>query len=225
MRQRRQFLNDEDRSRIRSDIYANSKYRADKDGKIIFFTKFCRDVSVLDLGCVDHDPRNEQSELWLHGAISKVASRLIGLDYYEPGVKYLHDLGYNVICADAQSFNLNDKFDVVTAGDLIEHVENPGQMFACAAEHLVDGGKFVISTPNPWCWKYTFYFWVFGKMDKINQEHVAWYCPETLKLLGKRYGFEVQEIQYSSRRFWEKIIPLPYTLRSTTINLAFTKKI
>ena len=153
-----------------------------------------------------------------------MASRLIGLDYYEPGVKYLHDLGYNVICADAQSFNLNDKFDVVTAGDLIEHVENPGQMFACAAEHLVDGGKFGIqlqilgvgSTPL---------FWVFGKMDKINQEHVAWYCPETLKLLGKRYGFEVQEIQYSSRRFWEKIIPLPYTLRSTTINLAFTKKI
>ena len=39
MRQRRQFLNDEDRSRIRSDIYANSKYRADKDGKL-FFTKF-----------------------------------------------------------------------------------------------------------------------------------------------------------------------------------------
>ena len=224
MNQRRQFLNDQDRSKIRADIYGSTRYRSEKDGKIQFFSRYCEQKDILDLGCVDHNPENERSALWLHGTIKKVAASVVGLDYYDAGVKHLQALGYDVISADAQNFNFDRKFDVVTAGDLIEHVENPGSMFSCVNNHLEVGGTFVISTPNPWCWKYTLYFWFLGRMDKINQEHVAWYCPETLKLLGKRYGFEVLEIQYSARRFWEKIIPLPFTLRCTTINVAFVKK-
>jgi 2-polyprenyl-3-methyl-5-hydroxy-6-metoxy-1,4-benzoquinol methylase len=218
-----QYLSDEARKQIRSDIYSNKRYSAKKDGKILFFVKFCRDKDVLDLGCVDHDPKNEQSTLWLHGAIKNVASSILGLDFYQKGVDYLVKKGYDVIFANAQNFDFDRKYDVIAAGDLIEHVENPGLMFSCVAKHLKIGGIFVISTPNPWCWKYTLYFWIFSKMDKINQEHVAWYCPETLRLLGSRYGFSVKEIEYTSRRFWEKIIPLPASMRATTINLAYEK--
>ena len=225
MTEEKQYLSDQDRSRIRSDVYLSNRYSADKDGKILFFIKFCRDKDVLDLGCVDHDPKNEQSTLWLHGAIKNVASSVLGLDFYQKGVVELVKKGYEVVCGDAQNFDFDKRFDVITAGDLIEHVENPGLMFSCVERHLKDDGIFVISTPNPWCWKYTLYFWLFKKMEKINQEHVAWYCPETLRLIGNRYGFAVQEIEYSSRRFWEKFIPLPESMRATTINLAYGKKV
>ena len=50
MKQRRQYLTDLERGRIRADIYGNSNYSAEKDGKIKFFSKYCEGEDVLDLG-------------------------------------------------------------------------------------------------------------------------------------------------------------------------------
>ena len=41
-------------------------------------------------------------------------------------------------------------FDVVVAGEIIEHLPAPQQLFASARELLRPGGKLVITTPNPY---------------------------------------------------------------------------
>lgn len=215
----KQILNNKERAAIRRDIYKNSKY-VKEDEKIIFFKKYAEGKKVLDLGSVDHDPENSTSPLWLFGALRKVATELVGLDYYEFGVFELRNKGYNVVVGDAQNFEFNETFDVVTAGDLLEHLENPGLMLDCAIKHLNEDGFIVISTPNPFCWKYMAH-WIFkGNMRGINQEHTMWFCVETLRLLVRRKGLQIYDLKYSSRRSWENWIPLPRHIKHTTINVA-----
>lgn len=221
----KQHISDRKRIEIRSDIYKRQSVEPPdfSDGKIAFFCEFAKDMTVLDLGCVDHNPENYRSRFWLHKALCAVATRCVGLDFYAPGVEALNDQGFEVVCADAQSFVLDEQFDVVTAGDLVEHLENPGGMFASSREALKPAGLFVVSSPNPWCWKYILYHIFKRRLDRINPEHVAWFCPVTLNLLGARFKFVEVEIKYFSRRWWERIIPLPAHLKHTTFAISFKK--
>lgn len=221
----RQFISDTERQLIRKDLYQTNQVESIKlnDGKLRFFIKNCKDKKVLDLGCVDHNPENYKSGFWLHKAISAYASSCIGLDYYKDGVNYLNNAGFNVVSADAQNFDLNETYDVIAAGDLIEHLTNFDGFFYSCWRHLVNDGLLLISTPNPWCWKYIMYYAFNRKMNRINPEHTVWFCERTLQLMAKRFGFSVSSVSFCSRRWWEKIIPLPSHLKHTTVNMVLTK--
>jgi 2-polyprenyl-3-methyl-5-hydroxy-6-metoxy-1,4-benzoquinol methylase len=215
----KQVLSDLERSSIRKDLYKTKKKTVD-DPKIKFFKKYCKNKCILDLGCIDHDPLNSNGNYWLHGHLKSVSKVLVGLDYYKKGVDYFLGSEFDIRYGDAQSYDLNQKFDVVSAGDLIEHLPNPGQFLSCARDHLKDDGMLIISTPNPWCWKYIAYFALHRHSNRINPEHICWFCTTTLRLLLSRYKFDIIEIEYCSRRWWEKFIPLPKHLKNTTINLS-----
>ena len=85
----KQVLSAEQRRNIRADIYSSDDDQVTytKDGKISFFQKYAKNKTVLDLGCIDHDPENRKSKFWMHKAIISVASKVVGLDYYEDGVE------------------------------------------------------------------------------------------------------------------------------------------
>lgn len=48
----------------------------------------------------------------------------VGLEIDEESVKKLKSEGYSVLQGDAQNFDINQKFDVLVAGELIEHLDN-----------------------------------------------------------------------------------------------------
>ncbi len=56
------------------------------------------------------------------------------------------------IIADAQKFNLHQKYDIIFANDLIEHIPSPDAFFECGFNHLKEKGILVITTPNLACW-------------------------------------------------------------------------
>jgi 2-polyprenyl-3-methyl-5-hydroxy-6-metoxy-1,4-benzoquinol methylase len=217
------MLTESERKSIRSDIYVSDQYAEDidfSDGKISFFMKYARNKRVLDIGCVDHHQKNFFSKYSLHRALKVVAKSVVGLDYYEEGIKAFKELGNDVILADAQHYDLNKKFDVISAGDILEHLENFQGFFESNIKHLADGGVIVLSTPNVFCWKYVLYTWAKGSADRVNPEHTCWFCIETLKLLINRYNLEIIETDFVSRRRWEKLIPLPRHVKHTTICVA-----
>lgn len=220
-----QVLSTDERRSIRSDLYNASKDEESDttDKKIAFFMRHSNGRKVLDLGCIDHDESNYKSRFWLHKAIRISAKSLIGLDYYSDGVEKLKAFGFNVIEGDAQSFKFNERFDVVTAGDLIEHLPNLDGFFKSINGCLENDGKLVITTPNPWCWKYFLYHVFRGKLTPVNREHVTWFCLQTLENLAGRYGFTMSEYEYSSRRFYERIMPLPSHIKHTTLGVVFNK--
>ena len=220
-----QVLTPTQRKAIRSDLYTTkSEQAADMtDPKISAFCDMCIGKEVLDLGCVDHDENNWKSKYWLHKALKSVAKKIVGLDYYEAGVVQLQDRGFDVIQADAQDFSIGHEFEVVTAGDLIEHIPNLDGFMRSVNKALTTNGQLVITTPNPWCWKYALYHLFRGKLEPMNPEHVSWFCLQTLEQLGRRYGFAVMSHKYLSRRRYERFAPLPTRIKHTTILVVFEK--
>src|SRR5205085_414167 len=88
-------------------------------------------------------------EDWLHGAIAKTAGSCLGVDVLSDEVTKLKERGFNVICRDVTAQPLEDRFEVMVCGELIEHLGNPGGLFKAAAIMLAPGGRMVLTTPNP----------------------------------------------------------------------------
>src|SRR5437016_9176467 len=150
--------------------------------------------SVLDIGVVDHTREAMDSPRWLHGYVSRCAKSCLGVDVIEGEVKHLNMRGYNVILADITQAPLDQKFDVIIGGEVLEHLDAPGMFMKNCVRMLDPGGRLAITVPNPLyinpilksCFsRYTF-------VD--NADHVAWYDASTLFELGQRHGFELERV-------------------------------
>ena len=145
---------------------------------------------VLDVGCaVGFTGPN-----WLHALIKEKASYVKGLDINEASIKILKEKGYDVVYADAQNFDFQETFDVVHAGELIEHLDNfHGFLQSCRA-HLDNNGLLVLTTPNAMR-AANFIYSAFGGLE-VNSEHTCWFCDRTITALLERNGFKVKKIDY-----------------------------
>ena len=100
-------------------------------------------------------------------------------------------MGYNdIIYGDAENFSLGKKFDVVFAGELIEHLSNPGLFLRCAKRHLRENGKLVLTTPNA---RHPLH-WI--KDRASSPYHVQLYNMQILRQLLQRNGFNHVEGYY-----------------------------
>jgi 2-polyprenyl-3-methyl-5-hydroxy-6-metoxy-1,4-benzoquinol methylase len=96
---------------------------------------------VLDLGCLD----GTLGELFV-----RQGNRVKGIDASKTAIQKARDRG-----VDAQLGNLDDvfpfadaSFDVVFAGEIIEHVFEVDQFVEEAFRVLRPGGSFIVTTPN-----------------------------------------------------------------------------
>ena len=159
---------------------------------------------VLGVGCVDHDLDKEGGGDWLHRLIRQRAAHLVGLDMEESAVRELNELGYRIVCGNAESTDLGETFDVVVAGELIEHVDNPGSFLRNMRRHLIPGGELIMTTPNPFYPKRLLEILRAGQAE-VNGQHVSWFCPTTLAALLERAGFvdiQVTPFNNSERMRW-----------------------
>jgi SAM-dependent methyltransferase len=155
----------------------------------------CRDQKVLDVGCVDHDAERMAGDLWLHRRLSEVASELVGIDYEADGVRRLREEGYDVVHGDitAGSASVADRvpFDVVVAGEVIEHLPCPQSLFSFAHAVLRPGGLLALTTPNPYApWRVRA-----GQMRHVweNVDHVVYAFPSGVAEMGNRTGLRLLE--------------------------------
>lgn len=155
---------------------------------------YCGNKKVLDLGC-GHSPEFE--EVWkrgrlLHKKIHEASREVLGLDLDESVVERMRQLGFHVVCDDAenpQHMNGAGTFDAIMAGDIIEHLNNAGAMLKAMKSRLAPDGVFVISTPSPFRW-YNPLFAVIGH-EFNHPHHTAWFSPLTLTTLAERHGYQV----------------------------------
>ena len=197
------------------------------DSKISFFSKIVEDLNVLDIGVVQHENEKVDTSTWLHRALCLRSKKILGLDIDQGGVEYLNEKGFEVVYADAQNFHIGKTFDVVTAGDLIEHLDNPGGFLDCVKEHLNANGLLALSTPNPFWWKTWIHVLIKG-YSCPHPEHTCWYCERTIIQLLERHGYYVEHFEYGTvyilETFFQKLtkiintlIPLPQRFRHNTI--------
>lgn len=159
----------------------------------------CAEKRVLDIGCAGQAiPFGSPN--WVHGRIAEVAKETVGVDVNKDAVEEIQQAGYDVRYADAQDFNLGEKFEVVTLIELIEHVSNPGLVLDHVNKHLVSGGVMVVTTPNPFN---PFVFWTYEIKDKGNPGHVAYHSPRMFCRLAERYGFSKKRIVWLPK-YWRE---------------------
>lgn len=148
---------------------------------------------VLDVGCAAGRHRTD----WMHGLILKEAASVVGVDLDGAAVTELRAKGHDeIIHGDAQELDLPEKFETAFAGELIEHVHNPGDFLEGVARQLVPGGHLVLTTPNPFAVS-NFVYRLYGDV-RVHPEHIGWFCDATLSHLVRRLGLDPVEVRYLS---------------------------
>jgi SAM-dependent methyltransferase len=143
---------------------------------------------VLDIGCVNHTLSTRQAQHWLHGILRERAAYLVGLDYEKEEVEELRKEGYNVVCADASDFELNDRFELIVAGEIIEHLTCPGKLLACAKRHLAPQGKLVLTCPNANNILFFLENCLLGR-ERDNIDHTCLFTPATMSVMLRKCGY------------------------------------
>ena len=166
----------------------------------IFLTWIGSGKKVLDVGC--YDGRDTLKFV-------QAGNEVHGIEVLEEPAKKAKSLGVNVAVFDMdkeKSWPYADNFfDVVVAGDIIEHVIDVDKFLANAHRVLKPGGYFLVSTPNLASLGRRLLL-LFGKnpfieiswRDKINGApsvgHVRYFTMESLHRTLTMSGFAVEKI-------------------------------
>lgn len=106
-------------------------------------------------------------------------------------------LGIPVWLCDFLAFDTDQKYSIITMGDVIEHVTDPRKALQKACSLLKDDGVLWLSTPN--------YESSFSRMLKFKDPmwcepyHISYFSYRGLKRLCEECGFEVCEYNISNR--------------------------
>ncbi|TKX85351.1 methyltransferase domain-containing protein [Halorubrum sp. SS5] len=149
---------------------------------------------VLDIGIVQHDLENVESDDWIHGRVVEDASKVVGIDILEQEIRALQERGYDARVADAENFDLDETFEVVLAGELIEHLSNLGGFLESCYRHLNSDGKLILTTPNGM--SIVFPARRLLNHDIFNPQHTCIFDEQTLTQLLAKHGFTVEEINF-----------------------------
>ncbi|MBI5405870.1 class I SAM-dependent methyltransferase [Candidatus Kaiserbacteria bacterium] len=165
--------------------------------------------TVLDIGFWGQGVGVDSPE-WVHALLRARAREVWGIDTSYDETK-LPGGPAHYLRASAESFSLNKRFDVIFAGDLIEHLSNPGLFLAHAKQHLAPGGRLILSTPNAFN-----LFNIAEKFSKgeptVNADHTCYFNEKTLRQSLRKNGWRVERIDFVyslgvlHRESWKKKI-------------------
>lgn len=161
-----------------------------------------RGASVLHVGCTDWPltgERVERGEL-LHSQLCKVTSRCVGVDLDAEGIAKLRELmpdhEFHVENAENLSSSpelAGSQWDFIVAGDVVEHMNNPGLFFQSAAKLLKPDGTLIVTVPSAFSAK-RFFWLLFTGSEQVHPDHTGYFSESTLIRIGERNGFHVSAI-------------------------------
>jgi len=163
--------------------------------KLDFIGKYVKGKRVLDLGCVCHQ-LDIAYPPWLHGYICERADSVLGVDVLEAEIEELNRRGYHVVYADVEAMDLGEQFDVVVAGDLVEHLTNHADFLRRVSAHLKPDGVFVMTTPNP-ITLLRYMRLITGGETQAHHEHTCWFTAKVFRQMAERFGLEVVDESYA----------------------------
>ncbi|MBW3018814.1 class I SAM-dependent methyltransferase [Candidatus Woesearchaeota archaeon] len=157
--------------------------------------RYIKDANVLDIGCVSNKIWTGGELGQLHKFLLRYAKTVTGIDYHKEGIKILKKKGYNVFHGNAEDIDLKKEFDVVVAGELLEHLENPGRFLKNMRKHMKINARLILTTPNAFSIRNILRQLLFGRVP-TNKEHTHWHNLATLKQLIERNGLKLERSYY-----------------------------
>ena len=173
--------------------------------RIELVNELCAGKSVLHLGCTNY-PYTQDSidnDMLLHFSLAQTTSELYGFDFDQAGIDILEKHGTeNLFRVDLEQLGdveINKTFDVIIAGEMIEHLNNPGLFLNGIKRFMNPETKLVITTVNAYCGMRFFVYGLRGKggrAEPVHPDHIAYYSYSTLTLLLKRHGLVVEDFAF-----------------------------
>lgn len=145
------------------------------------------DIPVLDIGC--------GTGAWLERLANLGFTHLHGID--------LDIQKFGTDKATCSQANLNDgdwglgsqKFGLITAIEVIEHLENPGRFFCKIARHLDKNGYLLLTTPNIHSINCRLKFLITGNLASFDSKgdptHIYPVLINSLQRILPRYSLEI----------------------------------
>jgi ubiquinone/menaquinone biosynthesis C-methylase UbiE len=173
--------------------------------RIEFIREACENKTVLHLGCTNWPYTREaiDSNMLLHYDLEKIAKEIFGFDYDQAGLDILANHGSkNLFRADLEKLSdveLDRTFDVIVAGEMIEHLNNPGIFLDGIKRFMNSETRLVLTTINAYCALRFFIYGLRGKgglNEPVHPDHVAYYSYKTLKLLIERKGLRLNDFSF-----------------------------
>lgn len=156
--------------------------------------------SVLDVGSIGHSYAGRAGfKTWNFAVIKERAAKIKGFDLptLASEIELARADGFDIEVGDAESYLTPEPYQVVFAGDLIEHLSNPGLFLDCSYRNLTADGTLVLVTPNTFSFaKLVRALTRITNEPPCNPEHTFYFTPQTLAQLVSRHGFKVERIEY-----------------------------
>ena len=147
------------------------------------------DAPILDVGC--------GTGAWLHRLGGLGFTNLHGIDQ-DTSAFSTDRASATQADLDYDDIGLGDcKFALITAIELIEHLENPGRLFHHVAQHLADDGTFLITTPNIHSALARMRFFLTGNLKQFDAKgdptHIYPVLLTSLERVLPRHGLKMVE--------------------------------
>jgi polysaccharide deacetylase family protein (PEP-CTERM system associated) len=166
--------------------------------RIAHLTAAAEGRSVIHVGFVDRGYRDmqEQAGTWLHAHLAGSARSLVGLDLDVDGVEAARAAGYDahaIDCRDTAAVRAAglQPAEVVIAGEVIEHLDEPGPFLDALHGLVAPGGRLILTTPNASGLLNTVAALVGREVN--HPDHVVLFSWRTLQTLLRRHGWEVED--------------------------------
>jgi 2-polyprenyl-3-methyl-5-hydroxy-6-metoxy-1,4-benzoquinol methylase len=85
-------------------------------------------------------------------------------------------------------------YDVIVAGDIIEHLENLGIALLNLKKVMSPETILIVTTPNCYC--YFNIANIFRKKENVHKDHFFWPSRQTMKQLFEHLGFRIRFFRY-----------------------------
>ncbi len=173
--------------------------------RVEFIKQACAGKKVLHLGCTNYPYTKEalDNDMLLHIELERAAKELYGFDFDERGLAALEKSGVkNLYQADLEKLEevvLDETFDVIIAGEMIEHLSNPGLFLRGIKRFMNQDTSLIITTINAYC---AFRFIIYGlrgkggRSEPVHPDHVAYYSYKTLSLILERENIQVKKFYF-----------------------------
>jgi 2-polyprenyl-3-methyl-5-hydroxy-6-metoxy-1,4-benzoquinol methylase len=119
---------------------------------------------------------------------------LTGIDIAEHQVAYGREhYGLDLRCVRLEQAGFSPaQFDLIIMRDVLEHVRDPGRLFAAAAGFLREGGGIFIRTPNADSYSISRDRWCYLH---CGFEHVVYFGKRSLAVLTDRHNMVIERIE------------------------------
>ncbi|PCJ61025.1 MAG: hypothetical protein COA65_02035 [Rhodospirillaceae bacterium] len=188
--------------------------------------EIARSKKVLHLGCVGHtdltsEARIELIKKTLHWKLSKIAN-VTGVDYSKDVIGELDRFGIfsNIVYGNVErleEIDLDEKFDVVIAADIIEHLALPGALLGGIRRFCRPDTQVILTTPNAFALPNYLRF-LFGTFEE-GEEHVMTFSVYSLFNLLRRYDYKIDHVA-TCYRVHTKVHGILFKLGKVFLSLA-----